>query len=37
MELHAESVDRCSVTKFIVDSITEKNDKKILNSFGVTN
>lgn len=35
--IHAETVDRCAVAKFIVDSITGKNDGKIQNSCGITN
>lgn len=35
--IHSESVDRCAVAKFIVDSITGKIDRETQNSCGITN
>lgn len=35
--VHAETVDRCAVAKFIADSITGKNDGETQNICGITN
>lgn len=35
--VHGETVDRCAVAKFIVDSIERKNEGAICSSCGVTN